>query len=158
MSRTSVYLATTLARGPACPTRSTRPCAIGQQITVHAEILYRLDRPVHLAADVPVYLGQIIYSAAGAGQFSQALINDGQEGQTPVSATPTADGVATFRIRSPVGGSNPVYFEANLVNPTDLYPYGYSPIPTVGLADENVAVAAMAAADGPVTRRGASGC
>jgi hypothetical protein len=36
--------------------------------------------------------------------------------------------VATFTIHSPVAGSDPVYFEANLVNPTSFYPYGYSPI------------------------------
>jgi hypothetical protein len=27
-----------------------------------------------------------------------------------------------------VAGSDPVYFEANLVNPALFYPYGYSPI------------------------------
>jgi hypothetical protein len=79
---------------------------------------------------VPVYLGQVIYAQQGL-QYSQAFINDGLEGQTPVEALTDSDGVATFRIRSPVGGSNPVYFEANLVNPTYFYPYGYSPILTV---------------------------
>jgi hypothetical protein len=36
--------------------------------------------------------------------------------------------VARFTISSPVTGSNPDYFEANLVRPGVGYPYGYSPI------------------------------
>ena len=52
-----------------------------------------------------------------------AIINGGQEGQTPVEAATDADGVATFRISSPVAASNPVYFEANLVKPGAGYPY-----------------------------------
>ena len=39
-----------------------------------------------------------------------------------------AGGVATFTISSPAVGTNAVYFEANLVKPGLLYPYGYSPI------------------------------
>ena len=116
--------------GSSCsPTRSTRPCPSGQQITVRAEIVNRLDQPVAAAA-VPVYLGQIIYAQQGL-RYSQAFINNGLEGQTPVEALTNKHGVATFKIRSPVGGSDPVYFEANLVNPTYFYPYGYSPILTV---------------------------
>jgi hypothetical protein len=53
------------------------------------------------------------------------------EGQTPVEALTNSAGIATFNIRSPVGGSDPIYFEANLVNPTYFYPYGYSSILTV---------------------------
>ena len=71
---------------------------------------------------MPVYLGQIIYAQQGL-QFSQAFINNGQQGQTPVEARTNKRGVATFTIRSPVGGSDPVYFEANLVKPA-------LPIPT----------------------------
>ena len=128
VSRTSVYLASTW-RVVLQPDAISQTVAIGQQITVQAEIVNRLDQPVR-AADVPVYLGQVIYAQQGL-QYSQAFINDGLEGQTPVEALTDSDGVATFRIRSPVGGSNPVYFEANLVNPTYFYPYGYSPILTV---------------------------
>jgi hypothetical protein len=128
VSRTSVYLASTW-RVVLQPDAISQTVAIGQQITVQAEIVGRLDQPVR-AADVPVYLGQVIYAQQGL-QYSQAFINGGLEGQTPVEALTDKEGVATFRIRSPVGGSNPVYFEANLVNPTYFYPYGYSPILTV---------------------------
>jgi hypothetical protein len=99
---------------------------VGQQFTVRAEIVNRLDRPMRVAG-VPVYLGQVIYGQHGL-EFSQAVINQGQPGQTPVEALTNGAGVATFRIRSPVAGSDPVYFEANLVNPAAFYPYGYSPI------------------------------
>jgi hypothetical protein len=96
---------------------------------VRAEIVNRLDQQVR-AAKVPVYLGQVIYAQQGL-QYSQAFINQGLEGETPIETLTNARGVATFTIRSPVGGSDPVYFEANLVNPTAFYPYGYSPILTV---------------------------
>lgn len=128
VSRTSPYLASTW-RVILRPDAVDRTIPIGQQITVHAEIVGRLDQPVRVA-HVPVYLGQVIYAQQGL-QYGQAFINKGLEGQTPIEALTDANGVATFTIRSPVGGSNPVYFEANLVSPTLFYPYGYSPILTV---------------------------
>jgi hypothetical protein len=128
VSRTPVYLASSwrVILQPAAINQTVR---VGQQITVRAEIVNRLDQPVAAAA-VPVYLGQIIYAQQGL-QFSEAFINNGLEGQTPVEALTDKQGVATFRIRCPQGGRDPVYFEANLVNPTYFYPYGYSPILTV---------------------------
>ena len=125
VSRTGSYLASTwgLALQPAAV---NNPVAVGQEITVHAEILNRLDGRIRVA-DVPVYLGQVIYAQRGL-QFGQAVINRGLPGQTPVEALTNAAGVATFTIHSPVAGSDPIYFEANLVNPTLFYPYGYSPI------------------------------
>ncbi len=128
VSRTSVYLASSW-RVILQPDAINQTVPIGQQITVRAEIVNRLDQPVAAAA-VPVYLGQIIYAQQGL-QYAQAFINNGLEGQTPVEALTDKHGVATFKIRSPVGGTDPVYFEANLVNPTYFYPYGYSPILTV---------------------------
>jgi len=128
VSRTSVYLASTW-RVILQPDAIDQTVPIGQRITVRAEIVNRLDQQVR-AAKVPVYLGQVIYAQQGL-QYSQAFINQGLEGETPVETLTNANGVATFTIRSPVGGSDPVYFEANLVNPTAFYPYGYSPILTV---------------------------
>jgi uncharacterized membrane protein len=125
VSRTGAYLAS-LWRVVLQPAAINEPVAPGQDITVRASLVDRLDRPVR-AAEVPVYLGQVIYAQRGL-QFSQALINQGQPGQTPVQALTDAGGVATFTIHSPVGGSNPIYFEANLVKPASFYPYGYSPI------------------------------
>ena len=93
---------------------------------MHAEIVNRLDQPVR-AANVPVYLGQVIY-AQGGTQISQAFINTGNGGQTPVSALTNARGIATFTIKSPLAPDDPVYFEANLVKSGSDYPYGYSPI------------------------------
>jgi len=128
VSRTTTYLASTW-RVILAPDAINQTVHIGQQVTVQAELVNRLDQPVR-AADVPVYLGQVIYAQQGL-QYSQAYINNGLEGQTPVEAMTNKAGVATFKIRSPVGGSNPVYFEANLVNQSYFYPYGYSPILTV---------------------------
>jgi uncharacterized membrane protein len=125
VSRTGAYVAS-LWRVVLQPATVNAPVARGRDITVHAEIVNRLDQPMHVA-NVPVYLGQVIYAQRGL-QFSQALINQGPPGQTPVRALTNARGVAKFTIHSSVGGSNPVYFEANLTKPTSSYPYGYSPI------------------------------
>jgi hypothetical protein len=128
VSRTSAYLASSWAVMLA-PETINHPVAVGQEITVHAEILNRLDERMRVA-HIPVYLGQVIYGQRGL-QFGQAVINQGQPGETPIEALTNSAGVATFTIHSPVAGSDPVYFEANLVNPTQFYPYGYSPILTV---------------------------
>ncbi len=125
VSHSSSYLPTTehLALNPDA-INSNVP--IGQAITVQAELLDQLDRPIHKAG-VPVYLGQIVYAQSGL-VYGEAIINGGQPGQTPVSALTNADGVATFTIVGTHVSTNPVYFEANLVNPASFYPYGYSQI------------------------------
>ena len=125
VSRTGSYLASGW-RLVLQPATIGEPVAVGQQITVHAEIVNRLDRPMR-AANVPVYLGQVIYAQRGL-QYGEAVINQGLQGQTPVEALTNAAGVATFTMHSPVADGDPVYFEANLVNPAQFYPYGYSPI------------------------------
>ena len=125
VSRTGAYLASSW-RVVLRPAAINHLVARGQQITVRAEIVNRLDEPIRVA-NVPVYLGQVIYDQRGL-QFAQAVISQGLPGQTPVQALTNAAGVATFTIHSPVATSDPVYFEANLVNPKVSYPYGYSPI------------------------------
>jgi hypothetical protein len=125
VSRTSAYVAS-LWRVVLQPATVNAPVAVGQRITVRAEVVNRLDEPMHVA-NLPVYLGQVIYAERGL-QFSEAVVNGNPEGQTPVEARTSSDGVATFQVSSPVGGGNPVYFEANLVRSGTGYPYGYSPI------------------------------
>jgi uncharacterized membrane protein len=125
VSRTGAYVAS-LWRVVLQPAALSGPVPAGQRITVRAEIVNRLDQPMRIAR-LPVYLGQVIYAQRGL-QFSEAIINGSPEGQTPVAARTNVNGVATFSISSPVGGSNPDYFEANLVQPSSGYPYGYSPI------------------------------
>jgi len=125
VSRTSAYVAS-LWRVVLQPAAVTGPVAVGQRITVHAEVVNRLDQPMHVA-HLPVYLGQVIYAERGL-LFSSAIINSGDEGQTPVEASTNSAGIASFTISSPVASTNPVYFEANLVKPGSGYPYGYSPI------------------------------
>ena len=98
---------------------------VGQPVTLHAEVLNNLNQLVNTTGE-PVYLGQIIYSQKGL-VYSEAVINNGQVGQTPVSAY-TKHGVATFVVRGTVASEDPVYFEANLINSNQFYPYGYSEI------------------------------
>ncbi len=99
---------------------------LGTPVFVQARLLDRLDRPVHHAG-VAVYLGQIIYDQSGL-EYAQAEINQSNPGQTPVAAYTNADGIATFKIVNAEQSSDPIYFEANLVNSQYFFPYGYSAI------------------------------
>ena len=127
VSRTGAYVAS-VWRVVLQPATISQPVTIGQTFTVHAEIVNRLDQRIR-AANVPVYLGQVIYGQDGT-QNSEAYINTGYSGQTPVGALTDGDGIATFRItlRTTLPTHNPLYFEANLVRSNSAYPYGYSPI------------------------------
>ncbi len=125
ISRSAAYTPTTWHVG-LDPDSVSRLVPLGDPVTVHAAILDRLDRPVRVAGE-PVYLGQVIYAQQGL-EYGQAIINQGQVGQTPVVAYTNRDGVATFTIRGTRSSSDPVYFEANLVNDRQFYPYGYSEI------------------------------
>ncbi|MGH9073859.1 MAG: hypothetical protein ACRDZQ_07030, partial [Acidimicrobiales bacterium] len=125
ISHSGSYLPTTY-HVALVPDSLDRVVPVGQAVTVEAEVLDRLNRRVHLSG-VPVYLGQIIYAQRGL-VYGEAIINSGQRGQTPVSAVTNANGVATFTIRGTQAGTDPVYFEANLVNGQHYYPYGYSQI------------------------------
>ena len=125
VSRTGAYVAT-LWRVLLDPATVDRPLRAGHSITVRARIVDRLDRPMRVA-NVPVYLGQVTYTQHGQ-VFSEATVNVSQPGKTPVTARTNANGVATFHISSSYPSGEPVYFEANLVNPRSAYPYGYSPI------------------------------
>ncbi len=125
VSRTAAYLVSTW-RVILQPDAIEQTVAAGRDITVRAEIVNRLNQQIRVANE-PVYLGQVIYAQQGL-RFSQAVINQALAGATPVEALTNGAGVATFVIHSTVGGSDPVYFEANLVNSVWFYPYGYSPI------------------------------
>ncbi|MGH9030060.1 MAG: glycosyltransferase family 87 protein, partial [Acidimicrobiales bacterium] len=125
VSRTGSYLPTTYHIA-LVPNAVDHVVHVGQPVHVTAEVLDRLDRPVPVAG-IPVYLGQVIYAQQGL-EFGEAEINGDQPGVTPVSALTNSDGHAQFVIRGTVATTDPVYFEANLVNSTQYYPYGYSEI------------------------------
>jgi hypothetical protein len=108
------------------PAAINRLVPAGQNLVIHAQLMDQFDRPVRVAG-VPIYLGQIIYDQQGL-EYSEAVINGGEPGETPVSALTNADGVATFDVIGTQVTSDPVYFEANLVNSEQFYPYGYSEI------------------------------
>lgn len=98
----------------------------GHNVTFSAQIVDEYNIPVH-ASGVAVYMGQIIYAQRGL-IFGEATINQGNAGQTPVVALTNKLGVATFTITDLVKEPDPIYFEANLVNSKNFYPYGYSQI------------------------------
>lgn len=125
VSRSGSYLPTTY-HVALVPNAVDRLVRVGQPVTVTAEVLDRLDRPVRVSG-IPVYLGQVIYAQQGL-EFGEATINGDQPGVTPVSALTDGQGRTTFVIRGTVPTTDPVYFEANLVNSTQYYPYGYSEI------------------------------
>jgi hypothetical protein len=125
VSRSDAYLPTTLHLGIE-PASVNQIVPIGQPVVLRIELLDHLNRPV-TESDIPVYLGQVIYGQQGL-VFGQAIINQGQVGQTPVVAYTDGQGVATFTIRGTQQSADPVYFEANLVNEQLYYPYGYSDI------------------------------
>jgi hypothetical protein len=108
------------------PDAISHPVPVGEPVTVTAQLLDRLNRPVRRAG-VPIFLGQIIYAQAGL-EYATVKINGHRQGQTPVTATTDADGTATFVLRATNADSDPVYFEANLVSASRGYPFGYSTI------------------------------
>jgi uncharacterized membrane protein len=125
VSRSRSYLPT-ITHVSLVPSSVDTVVPIGRNVVLRAEILDQLNRPVPIA-DQPVYLGQVIYGQQGL-IFGQAIINQGQIGQTPVVAYTDQDGVATFDVRGTQESNDPVYFEANLVKSDQFYPYGYSEI------------------------------
>lgn len=102
------------------------PVPVGTTVTIRAQLFDQFDRPV-ARADVPVYLGQVIYDQRGL-ILSEAAVNGRSPGQTPVEALTGPGGSATFRVVGTQATSDPVSFEANLVSATHYYPYGYSEI------------------------------
>ena len=98
----------------------------GHSVTFTAQIVDRYNRPVDVSG-IAVYMGQIIYAQRGL-LYGEAIINQGHVGQTPVLALTNRNGQATFTVTDSVKESDPIYFEANLVNSNTFYPYGYSQI------------------------------
>jgi hypothetical protein len=128
VSVSGAYVPATLHVGLS-PDAFNRVVPVGQPVTIHAQLLNQFNRPVD-TPDVSVYLGQIIYDQRGL-IYSQASINGRSPGQTPVSALTNRAGVATFTIVGTRATLDPVSFEANLVNATEYYPFGYSEIVTI---------------------------
>ena len=108
------------------PAAVNSPVTVGQPLTIRAEVLGPSNNPIDQAG-IPVYLGQVSYTQQGL-VFSEAVINGGAEGATPVEGATNNQGIAIFHISCQISSINPVYFEANLVNGASQYPYGYSNI------------------------------
>jgi hypothetical protein len=125
VSASAAYVPSTLHIG-LTPDAINGTVPIGTQVTVVAQLYNQFDHRVD-ELDVPVYLGQIIYDQRGL-ILSEASVNGSPPGRTPVTAFTNAQGAATFNIVGTQATKDPVYFEANLVNSSELYPYGYSEI------------------------------
>ncbi len=108
------------------PEAVNAPITVGVPVTVKVEVVNATNQAVQRAG-IPIFLGQIIYAQSGI-QYSQAVINGSNAGQTPVEAKTDANGVATFTIVGTQPDIDPVYFEANLITTGLGYPYGYSTI------------------------------
>lgn len=98
----------------------------GTPTRIEVQLLNTLNQPVQRAG-VPVSMSQIIYLQEGAF-LGQSRINGSQAGASPVVARTNGQGVATFVVRGTNAPSSPIYFQANLVNARDGYPFGYSQI------------------------------
>jgi len=133
VSTSSPYVPTTLHIG-LTPDAINQHVALGQSITIRADLYDEIDRRV-AHAGVPIYLGQVIYGQQGL-ILSEASINGHAPGQTPVVAYTNRQGQATFRIVGTQATANPVYFEANLVNASQFFPYGYSEILPIRFATQ----------------------
>lgn len=125
VSRTPAYLPTRYHL-ILSPEAVNTPVAVGRLLTIRAALFNPLDQPIHRGG-VPVYLGQIIYAQRGL-EYGEVIVNGSPPGQTPVMALTNSQGVASFVVRATIATVDPVYFEANLVNASHFYPYGYSPI------------------------------
>ena len=102
------------------------PVAVGETVEVRAEVVNSFDQAVHRGG-IPVYLGQIVYDQRGP-RPTDATINGSPPGETPVMSLTNRYGVATFFVKGTVASPQASYFEANLLDSQDYYPYGYSPI------------------------------
>jgi hypothetical protein len=125
VSTSAAYLPTSLHIG-LTPDALNTPIPLGQPVVVRADLYDQIDRRVRRSG-VPIYLGQVIYAQQGL-VLSEASVNGRSPGQTPVVAYTDSRGQATFTIVGTQVTSNPVYFEANLVDASQFYPYGYSEI------------------------------
>lgn len=102
------------------------PVAVGQTVKVRAEVVGPFNQAVHRAG-IPVYLGQIVYDQRGP-RPTAATINGSLPGETPVMSLTNRYGIATFAVKGTLASPQAAYFEANLLDGQDYYPYGYSPI------------------------------
>jgi hypothetical protein len=114
------------------PDGISAPVGLGMRVTLRAQLLDQFDRPVHVR-DVAIILGQTIYSQQGL-TFGSASINASAPGTTPVIGTTGASGATSFVIRDTKRQTDPIYFQANLLNTKAGYPYGYSEIVPIRFA------------------------
>ena len=106
------------------PSAVNKPVPNNHVIVFTVQILNRWNQPVR-AGGIPVYFGQVIYTQRGP-QTGQSVINHGFVGQTPVKGLTNNLGQARFTVKDVTPTADPIYYEANLVNSQNFYPFGFS--------------------------------
>lgn len=81
---------------------------VGHPVTIVVQLLNRWNLPVRQPG-IPIRVSQTYYTDQGT-QFSQAIINGGAEGQSPVSKITNSRGQALFVVRDNVTRPSPVFF------------------------------------------------
>ncbi len=79
------------------PSGVSAPVSLGAPVTLHAQILDQLNRPVHVH-NVAIFMSQIIYSQQGLA-YGSASINGQAPGTTPVLGVTGPSGSTNFVIR-----------------------------------------------------------
>ncbi len=106
---------------------------LGKVIPVEAQLVNQFNQPVHLSG-IKIYFSQIVYGQQGLlPGYAVIYSNTDNEyakylGTSPVYGITNSSGQVEFYIVGKTVFRDPVYFEADLVNSTKLYPYGYSEI------------------------------
>ncbi len=109
------------------------PLPLNQTVPIQIQLVNQYDQPVN-AGGIIVYFSQTIYGQNGLlpgdaiiYSYTDNAINRYQ-GASPVTALTNPHGQAEFFIIGKHIDRDPVFFEANLVNTSKNYPYGYSEI------------------------------
>ncbi len=114
------------------PDSFDRLLPVNQNVTVTVQLLDQFERPV-ATSGVTIYLSQIEYDQFGLIPGNAIITSKFDNfkhlsGASPVFALTNSKGSATFTISGTKINQDPVYFEANLVDPSQDYPYGFSEI------------------------------
>lgn len=99
------------------------PVPVGQTVAVELQLRNRIGSPERTPG-VPVALGQVVYEQQG-DLAGEAEINGSAPGQSPVTTTTDARGIARFRVKATEALPAPVFFQA-WIAPVRGVPHSYS--------------------------------
>ena len=123
VSSTGPYEPSTMHVG-LTPNAVNKLVSVGRPVVVRAELLDQLDRPVH-KANVPIFLGQIVYDQSGL-ELGEAAIKLGLRVRPRYLRTPTTKGSRPSPLWVRRQARTLSTFRPNLLQGREFYPYGYS--------------------------------